>query len=139
MKQKISANMLYNYIQCPHRLYLDLFEDPAKRNPESAFMRLLWERGIDFEEQIVAELGIPFLDLSTLSGTEKEIKTKEALKQGATLIYNGRISTDHLVGEPDFLLKRQDGYIAGDIKSGAALEGENSESEGKPKSIMLYS
>ena len=133
MEQKISANMLYNYIQCPHRLYLDLFEDPAKRNPESSFVRLLWERGIDFEEQVVAKLGIPFLDLSTLSGTEKEIKTKEALRQGAALIYNGRISTDHLVGEPDFLLKRKDGYIAGDIKSGAALEGENSESEGKPK------
>ena len=54
MEQKISANMLYNYIQCPHRRYLDLFEDPAKRTPESSFVRLLWERGIDIEEQVVA-------------------------------------------------------------------------------------
>ena len=128
--------MLYNYIQCPHRLYLDLFEDPAKRNPESSFVRLLWERGIDFEEQVVAKLGIPFLDLSTLSGTEKEIKTKEALRRGAALIYNGRISTDHLVGEPDFLLKRK--MVISETLCGAALKAKIA-NQRKPKSIMLYS
>ena len=61
----------------PHRLYLDLFERSCQEKSGKFFVRLLWERGIDFEEQVVAKLGIPFLDLSTLSGTEKEIKTKK--------------------------------------------------------------
>ncbi len=125
--------MLYNYIQCPHRLYLDLFEDPSKRDPESAFMKLLWEKGIDFEKKVVAELKIPFIDLSAYSGLEKEIRTRRAINQGVPLIYSGRISIDNLVGEPDLLLKQEEKYIAGDIKSGSALEGENNESEGKPK------
>lgn len=133
MKHKISADMLYNYSQCPHRLYLDLFEDPAKQNRESAFLKLLWERGIDYEKQVVSDLKIPFLDLSSYSGSEKEKRTSDAIKQGVTLIYSGRISTAQLVGEPDLLLKKEGEYIAGDIKSGSAFEGENEETEGKPK------
>lgn len=125
--------MLYNYSQCPHRLYLDLFEDPDKRNPENAFIKLLWERGIDFEKQVVAGLEIPFLDLSAYSGTEKENKTNDALSQGVPFIYSARISTDNLVGEPDLLFKQKKGYIAGDIKSGSAFEGGTDESDGKPK------
>ena len=133
MKEKISADMLYNYIQCPHRLYLDLFGEPDKRDRESAFLKLLWERGIDFEKEVIAELKKPFLDLSSYAGREKEIKTLEAIQLGVPLIYSGRISTDNLVGEPDLLLKEGNGYLAGDIKSGSALEGENKESEGKLK------
>jgi predicted RecB family nuclease len=133
MYQKISADMLYNYIQCPHRLYLDLFEDPDKRDPETAFMKLLWERGIDFEKQVMTEMKQPFLDLSPFSGLEKESRTREALNKGINLIYSGRLSTDNLVGEPDLLSKKGNCYIAGDIKSGSGLEGENEISEGKPK------
>ena len=133
MNQKISADMLYNYIQCPHRLYLDLFEDPDKRDPETAFMKLLWERGIDFEKQVIAEMEQPFLDLSGFSGIEKENRTRKALNEGINLIYSGRLSTDNLVGEPDLLLKKDGSYTAGDIKSGSGLEGENETSEGKPK------
>jgi predicted RecB family nuclease len=133
MEQKISADMLYNYIQCPHRLYLDLFEDPARRDPETAFMKLLWERGVDFEKQVIAEMKQPFLDLSSFGGLEKESRTRRALDAGLPVIYSGRLSTDDLVGEPDLLLKKDDGYIAGDIKSGSGLEGENDLSEGKPK------
>jgi predicted RecB family nuclease len=133
MDRKISADMLYNYIQCPHRLYLDLFEDPSKRDPETAFMKLLWERGVDFEKQVITEIKQPFLDLSTYSGLEKESRTREALNKGINLIYSGRLSTDNLLGEPDLLLRKDDGYIAGDIKSGSGLEGENELSEGKLK------
>jgi len=116
MYQKVSADMLYNYMQCPHRLYLDLFEDPSKRDPETAFMKLLWERGVDFEKQVMTEMKQPFLDLSPFSGLEKESRTREALNKGINLIYSGRLSTDNLVGEPDLLSKKGNGYIAGDIK-----------------------
>lgn len=133
MDLKISADMLYNYAKCPHRAYLDLFGDPDRRDPETAFMRLLWERGIDFEKKVMAEMKQLFLDLSTYSGLEKEMRTRKALKENIPLIYGGRLSTNDLVGEPDLLIKKEDGYIAGDIKSGSGMEGENHFSEGKLK------
>jgi len=63
MPNKLSANMLYNYIKSPHRLTLDLFGDYSKQDPISSFVKLLWEKGTDFEKQVVKGLEIPFLDL----------------------------------------------------------------------------
>ena len=49
------------------------------------------------------------------------------------LIYGGRIKIDDLLGEPDILRRNNDGYIAGDIKSGSGKEGGDEETDGKPK------
>ena len=133
MSDKLSANMLYNYIKCPHRLTLDLFGDYSKQDPISSFVKLLWEKGTDFEKQVIKGLEIPLLDLSSYSGIEKEKRTKEAIDDGVELIYSGRISAGNLIGEPDLLRRDGDGYISGDIKSGSGLEGESDLSEGKPK------
>ncbi|MBN2395306.1 MAG: TM0106 family RecB-like putative nuclease [Candidatus Atribacteria bacterium] len=133
MELKISANMLYNYVQCPHRLYLDQFEDPVMRDPETAFTKLLWENGIDYEKKVVSDMKKPFLDLSRYMGIEKETRTRKAMNEGIPIIYGGRISTDLLVGEPDLLVKNDHEYLPGDIKSGSGLEGESESSEGKPK------
>jgi predicted RecB family nuclease len=130
---KLSANMLYNYVKCPHRLTLDLFGDYSKQDPISAFVKLLWEKGTDFEKQVIENLQIPFLDLRSYSRTEKEKRTKEAMDNGIELIYSGRIGAGNLIGEPDLLRRSGDGYISGDIKSGSGLEGESDLSEGKPK------
>ncbi|HDP36652.1 MAG TPA: TM0106 family RecB-like putative nuclease, partial [Candidatus Atribacteria bacterium] len=112
---------------------LDLFGDYSKQDPISAFIKLLWEKGTDFEKQVIKGLEIPFLDLSSYSGIEKEKRTKEAINNGVELIYSGRISAGNLIGEPDLLRRDGDGYISGDIKSGSGLEGESDLSEGKPK------
>jgi len=133
MPDKLSANMLYNYVKCPHRLTLDLFGDYSKQDPISAFVKLLWEKGTDFEKQVIESLEIPFLDLHSYSRIEKEKRTKEAIDNGVELIYSGRIGAGNLIGEPDLLRKNGDGYISGDIKSGSGLEGESDLSEGKPK------
>ncbi|MBU1291221.1 TM0106 family RecB-like putative nuclease [bacterium] len=133
MPDKLSANMLYNFVKCPHRLTLDLFGDYLKQDPISSFVKLLWEKGTDFEKQVIKGLEIPFLDLSFYSGIEKEKRTKEAIDNGVELIYSGRISTGNLIGEPDLLRRDGNGYISGDIKSGSGLEGESDLSEGKPK------
>jgi len=133
MPNKLSANMLYNYVKCPHRLTLDLFGDYSKQDPISSFVKLLWEKGTDFEKQVIKNLEIPFLDLYSYSKIEKEKRTKEAIDNGVELIYSGRIGAGNLIGEPDLLRRSGDGYISGDIKSGSGLEGENGLSEGKPK------
>jgi hypothetical protein len=56
------------------------------------------------------------------------------MQRGEALIYSGRISSGDLLGIPDVLRKMDNGYIPGDIKSGAGEEsGGEDEDEVKPK------
>ena len=132
----ITASMLYDLIACPHRVSMDLFGDPAERDEVSPFIKMLWEKGASHEVSIMAEIGVPFLDLSGFHGAEKERLTTEAISRWVPLIYGGRITAGDLVGEPD-LLRLEPGmlsaheYLAGDIKSGAGEEGR--EDLSKPK------
>ena len=121
----ITASMLYNLTSCEHRLYLDTFGDQAQRAQPNAFIQLLWEKGTLFEKEVMAALETPFLDLSHYHGDEKESRTRKAMAEGEPLIYSGRLSVDALIGEPDLLRKEEHGYVAGDIKSGSAEEGED--------------
>jgi hypothetical protein len=41
----VTASVLYDLVQCPQRVALDTFGDPANRDEISSFVRLLWERG----------------------------------------------------------------------------------------------
>ena len=65
--------MLYYLVECPHRPSMDLFADPLKRDKLSPFVQLLWEKGTAYEQEVVAGLEIPFLDLTPYSLEEKEI------------------------------------------------------------------
>src|ERR1700722_6217131 len=127
----ITASMLYDLVQCPHRVTMDLYGDYSRRGDISPFVQLLWERGSLYEKDVINGLTLPFLDLSTFKEQDKERRTLEAMNAGVTLIYNGRISHDDLLGEPDLLRKEGSGYVAGDIKSGAGKEGD--EDNQKPK------
>ena len=133
MTKPITASMLYDYVQCPHRVYLDLFGDPGRRDPISAFVQLLWERGSAFEQETIEKLQIPYENFRACSAEENEQLTLEAIKRGDSLIYGGRILTGNLLGEPDLIRKEVGGYVAGDIKSGAGFEGMTEDSDGKPK------
>src|SRR3546814_3790932 len=121
----ITSSMLYYLVSCPHRVTMDLFEDPSKRDQVSPFVQLLWERGAAHEQEIVAGLTQTFVDLSIYAGDEKERLTLAAMERGELLIYGGRISADDLLGDPDLLRKEGNGYVAGDVTSGAGEEGED--------------
>ncbi len=125
--------MIYNFVQCPHRVNLDLYGNPAEKNEVSVFVQLLWEKGNAYEKEVIENLEIVFTDLSSLSGDEKEEATKEAITRGDELIYSGRIKAGDLLGEPDLLRKQGAGYVAGDIKSGAGEEGVSDLDDKKPK------
>ncbi len=125
----ITAAMLYDLVQCPHRPTMDLFADPAKRDEASPFVQLIWERGTAYEKEVIGRLSVPFVDLSVYAGDEKERLTWEAMRRGEPLIYSGRISADELLGDPDLLRREGDGYVAGDIKSGSGEEGPEDEAK----------
>lgn len=135
MDRRITSSLLYSHLTCPHRVAMDAFADPASRDAVSPFVQLLWERGTLYEAEVIAKLGVPFTDLSSLKGDAKEAATRAALERGDALIYSGRLSVDDLRGEPDVLRREGTGYAAIDIKSGAGEEGADEETgeEGKPK------
>jgi predicted RecB family nuclease len=133
MKKDITASMLYNLVNCPHRVTMDLFGDPEKKDPINSFVQLLWDRGNIFEREVIEGLESSFTNLHAYSNREKERLTMEAMKRGDALIYAGRIRADDLLGEPDLLRRQGNGYVAGDIKSGAGEEGAGEGERGKPK------
>jgi predicted RecB family nuclease len=129
----VTASMLYDLVHCPHRVWMDLFADPKKRDEASPFVQLLWERGTAHEDEVIAGISGTFVDLSHYRDDEREQQTLAAMDRGAELIYGGRISSSDLLGAPDLLRKDGIAYVAGDIKSGAGEEGATDENEGKPK------
>lgn len=131
MANAITAAMLYDLVACPHRVTMDLFGDPAERDEPNPFVELLWERGSFYEQEVIAGLDMPVLDLSPYAGDEKERLTLEAMQRGEPLIYSGRFHAGDLLGDPDLLRKEDAGYVAGDIKSGSGEEGP--EDDSRPK------
>ena len=133
MDKIITASILYNLVQCPHRVTMDLFGDSSLRDPVNPFVQLLWDRGNEYEQEVIEKLDIPFINLKHLPPEEKETRTYEAMNRGDELIYGGRISAGDLVGEPDILRRCGTKYVTGDIKSGAGEEGGSEDTDGKPK------
>jgi hypothetical protein len=68
MATPVTASMLYDLVACPHRVTMDLYGDPAKRDKANAFVQLLWEKGSLYEREVIAGLSLPFLDLSIYAG-----------------------------------------------------------------------
>lgn len=133
MAAEITASLLYNLVQCPKRVELDLFGDASLRDDVSPFVAMLWERGTRYEAEVMSGAGLAALDLSQPPPEEKARLTLEAMDRGEPLIYGGRISADDLVGIPDLLRREGEGYVPIDIKSGRGKEGGGEDEEGKPK------
>ena len=89
----ITGSMLYDLVQCPHRVTMDLFADPNQRDRVSPFVQLLWALGSTHEHEVITKLGGQIIDLSSYHGLENvddddirrlvphrlELKEKDAL------------------------------------------------------------
>lgn len=134
----ITASKLYDYIQCPHKVWRDIYGPQDEKTEETnPFVELLWNKGIKHEEKIVLGIG-EYLDLKDGSLDERFVKTVEALKNKTSLIYQGVLKHENLLGIPDLLKLLPDGsYMPIDIKSGSGFEGADEEAgdegKGKPK------
>lgn len=128
----VTASMLYNYVKCEHRPWMDLYGDPALRDDASPFVQLLWRRGRAHEDAEIGKLAGTHIAFADAAPAEREERTVEAMDRGDALIFGGRISHGNLVGEPDILRRESGRYVPGDVKSGAADEGPSS-ADRKPK------
>jgi len=140
----LTAQDLYNYTKCAHRVYLDAHGDPADKSEVSSFIKLLWEMGLQKELEHLGTLaGTPIEDLKPLSIEAAAKQTDRLMREGASLIYQGVIHHDDLLGRPDLLVRNDSApsafgawhYEAIDIKAGRGWE----EREGsKPKFKRHY-
>lgn len=131
----ISAAQLYDFVHCPHKVSMDAFGDPDKRDVISPFVELLWEQGVVHEATIAAKLKIT-ANLRLTQSADRESETLAAMIRREPLIYGGCLTAADLVGEPDLLEWTELGYVAGDIKSGSGFEGD--ESDGKLKKHYAF-
>jgi len=133
---KITPSLLFNYIQCPHKPWRDIYgpknEESIESNP---FLQLLWEKGVQHEKDVISSFTESFEDLHEGTIEERLIRTRKAMDSGKKFIYQGVIQYANLLGIPDLLTLEDGCYYPIDIKSGAGLDGIDEESgeEGKPK------
>jgi uncharacterized protein len=131
---------MYNYLQCPHRVWRDIYGNQSEKIQETnPFVQLLWDKGLQHEKEVVGRLG-EFIDLGKGDHAERIRKTKEALESGVSLLYQPVVIHENLLGIPDFLRKLDDDtYIAIDVKSGRGFEGTDEEGvSGDPKLKKHY-
>lgn len=132
----ITASRLYDFIQCPHKVWRDVYGPQEEKTDEkNPFVELLWEKGALHEKEIVSGIG-SFIDLSEGTIEERIDKTLSEIKKRTPLIYQGVLHYGNLLGVPDLLRRMDDGhYLPIDIKSGKGFEGleDSEEEEGTPK------
>lgn len=133
---RITAVDLYNYTKCAHRVYLDGNGDPSQKSEVSAFVKLLWDKGLQTEREYIARLGYDaFDDLQALSVEAAALATNELMAGGARIIYQGCLICDQRVGRPDLLLRQDErpskfgaySYEPVDIKAGRGYEERDGE------------
>lgn len=124
----ITASKLYDYLQCPHRVWRDEHGPQEEKEQEvNAFVQLLWDRGVAYEQEQLALAG-EVVNIKEVSFEDRSARTLEAMKSGAKIIYQGVLRVDNLLGIPDFLRRQGDGtYIPIDVKSGMGVEGTDEE------------
>ncbi|WP_242147023.1 TM0106 family RecB-like putative nuclease [Sphingomonas sp. BAUL-RG-20F-R05-02] len=119
----ITATMVRDLSICEHRFHLDLAGDHAKRDAVGVFVQMLWAGGMRHEKEILSTIEGPVADLRDVDLDEREEETSRAVAAMAPVILGGRITHADQLGMPDVMrLDPSRGYIAGDVKSGAADE-----------------
>ncbi len=130
----ITSSQLYNYYQCPHKVWMDengpKDQEIQETNP---FVQLLWDKGVQHEANIIKGIGA-YLDLSQGSRETRVDQTRKALDAKVPLLYQPVLTNGHLLGIPDLLELQADGqYLPIDIKSGQGFEGQAEEGDQKQK------
>lgn len=119
----ISGAMIRDVHLCERKVALDIHGDPADRDPVSPFTSMLWREGLAHEEEVFGGLGDGVADFRGLERRDRELGTLRAMEDGANVILGSVIEHADLIGMPDVLRRTSTGYLAQDVKSGAALEG----------------
>jgi len=119
----ISGAMIRDLVLCERKAALDIHGDPVLRDPVSAFTRMLWREGLAHETKVLSGFGEGLADLRGLTRSERESGTLSTIEARLPVILGAVIRHNNMIGMPDVLRWTPLGYVASDVKSGAALEG----------------
>ena len=119
----VSGAMIRDLHLCGRKVALEIHVGPSLRDPVSAFTRMLRHDGLAHKGMVVNGLGDGVIDLPPLSQTERLNGTIGALRAKAPVILESVIEHDDMIGMPDLLRWPPTGYLASDVKAGAAPEG----------------
>jgi predicted metal-dependent hydrolase len=81
--------MLYNFMKCEHRPWMDLYGDEALRDDASPFVEMLWRHARSHEELELAKLEGTSIDRTHSTAAERERATLEAMDRRERLILGG--------------------------------------------------
>lgn len=120
----LSASDFYDYLQpqpCDLRTFL--FAHGAEPAPPGPYLDVVRELSLRHEASHLATLG-PYLDLRSGNAIDREERTRQAVRDGTTVIYQPRLSATvelngasyQLSGEPDYLIRDGGGYRIRDSK-----------------------
>jgi predicted RecB family nuclease len=124
MTVRLNASDFYTFFRpskCELRIYLR--QKGKKEAPPGPYEEVLFRLGERHEASHLASFE-HYADLREGSLEERENKTKDAVQQGAKIIYQAVLKATYefdggkyeILGEPDFLIRQQDGYIVRDSK-----------------------
>ena len=127
-------------MRCVHKVWRDRYGPKEEFvDEDNPFLKLLWDRGIQHEADIVAGFGFDYVDCSRGSEADRIFRTNAALAERAEYIYQGVLAHGNLFGIPDLLQLIDGEYIPVEIKSGSGSEGGSDDDddedaqEGRPK------
>ncbi len=130
----ITPSLLLDHMRCVHKVWRDNYGPKAEFVDEAnPFLKLLWDRGIQHEADVVAAFGFEYVDCGKGTESERIAQTNAALAARVEYIYQGTLAHGNLFGIPDLLQFIDGEYVPIEIKSGSAGEGGDDISDGKPK------
>ncbi|KQT33651.1 hypothetical protein ASG29_06470 [Sphingomonas sp. Leaf412] len=114
--------MLRDLWLCERRAHHDLHSPPAKRDPTSPFVEMLWASGVRHEARILAELPGAVADLREVPRHLRAGATQEAMAGRSDTILGATLASADRIGMPDILLRGDVGWTAADVKAGSPLQ-----------------
>jgi uncharacterized protein len=114
---RLSASDVSNYLACRYLIRLDRLAAEGKLRPDRPFdvgFENLMARGERHEANVLAQFranGLEVVEIPSVGEPEAAAATREALEDGADVIYqgvlrrNGTSGTPALLGRPDFLIR----------------------------------
>jgi predicted RecB family nuclease len=128
MTQRLSPSRLIDYMACPHKEALR--KAGVARDADAPTIALIKDKGGEHENDVLqalesdSDLAVHIPTNGTLE--DRVAATHEAMRDGATLIYQAALSGKRWMGYPDFLMrcKGPDGYYyePHDAKLGRTLK-----------------
>ena len=106
-----SASDLTYFAGCTHRTWLDRLnlDTPMEKAADDEQSKLLQTKGYEHEAEFFARLQArhaQYVEINTALSLDQRIAaTKQAIQDGAEVIYQGSLQRDNLIGHADFLLR----------------------------------